>query len=456
MNILLINPYGLNSFINPPLGLLYIAASLEKASHKVFIKDFDLESYKSEALKLFIEAHKIDVAGISIVTPKVYNAYDIATYIKEQYPHITLVAGGPHATLLPEEVLTHCPSFDYIIQGEGELRFCIFLEALENQTGFDRIDGLAFKQDNHIKNAPPHSFIKDLDALPPPAWHLIKPMLYSKHMKTLYKPAISMITSRGCPYKCIYCSKPVTGSKLRAESPEKVIEEIKHLVKTYGIKEIVFYDDVFTLDKKRLFRLCDLLIEGNLQIKWHCETRVNLVDWEILLKMKEAGCYMIAYGIESGSEKTLETLQKGVSLAQIKNSIALTHKAGIKTLGYFMLGIPGESIEDIEKTLSFSKTLDVDYAQFSVATAYPCTPLYKMTQKAIINPHDWSKSVYALGGKPTISLSDVPVETLYKYVKKAYYTFYMRPSYLIKRLKELTNYHYFIYYIRGLKKLIKA
>jgi len=218
---------------------------------------------------------------------------------------------------------------------------------------------------------------------------------------------------------------------------------------------VIFYDYSFTINKKRALKICDLMIEHGLDIKWQCETRVNLVDSELLLRMKEAGCYMIAYGIESGSDRVLGILKKGITVKKIEEAVSITKKAGIKIVGYFMLGIPGETKEEIEQTIKFAKSLSPDYAQFAVATAFPGTELYQMAKDADKLNDDWSHSIYALGGKPTVSLSDVPIDTLDHYVKKAYRSFYFRPSYIFNKLRRIRSLKDIIYNLRGLKTLVK-
>jgi radical SAM superfamily enzyme YgiQ (UPF0313 family) len=299
------------------------------------------------------------------------------------------------------------------------------------------------------------NFIENLDSLPIPSRELIDMKKYSAHLKTQNTPATTIMTSRGCPFQCIYCSKPITGSKLRSVSPENVIKEIEHLINNYGIKEIIFYDDSFTLDRERAIKICDLIIQKNIRIKWQCETRVNLVDEGLLKKMKQAGCATIAYGIESGSNRVLNILKKGITTEQIKTAVGMTKKAGIQTIGYFMLGIPGETEKEITQTINFAKSLSLDFAQFAIATAYPGTELYQMAKEQNKLTNDWSKSIYALGGKPTVSLSEIDIDKLYKYAKKAYHEFYFRPKYILNRIKKIKSPKNLIYNLRGLKTLIK-
>ena len=455
MNILLVNPPGTVSFISPPLGLLSIAGSLNAHNNKVFIKDYNIEKLDYQELFDFIRKEEINVLGISIVTPKVYTSMSLANAIRIEFPELTIIAGGPHATLMPEQLLTECPAINFVIQGEGEYRALELINSLENKKPIDEIEGLAFIKENKIIVNPAQKLIEDLNLLPAPARNLVDLLKYSSFMKTSLYPGTTMMTSRGCPYHCIYCSKPITGTKLRAISPENVVNEIEFLIKEYKIKEIIFYDDSFTLNKDRAMKICDLIIQKNLKIKWQCETRVNLVNIELLKKMKQAGCYLIAYGIESGSERVLKILKKGTTTDQIRSAINITKQAGIKIIGYFMLGITGETEDEIKQTVNFSKELDIDFAQYSVATAYPCTELYEIAKSQNRITNDWSKSFYALGSGALISLSDIPAEKLSIYIRKAYKSFYFRPSYILNRIKGIRTYDDILYYVRGFKTLLK-
>ena len=455
MNILLINSPGKISFISPPLGLLYIAAALREDGHKIYITDYNLEKLDYSKIINFILEKNIKTVGISIVTPKVYNAIELANAIREKLPKISIIAGGPHPTLMSEQLLKDCNAFDYIIQREGEWRVRELINRLEKNIPIDDIEGLTFRKNGKIINNHAQTFIQNLDSLPMPARDLIDILKYSDYMKTGVYPVTTMMTSRGCPFQCIYCSKPVTGFGFRAISPENVIKEIESLIDKYGVKEIIFYDDSFTIHRPRLMEICDLIIQKEIKVRWQCETRVNIVDEELLKKMKQAGCYLIAYGIESGSNRVLQLLRKGITTDQVKKAVDFTKKAGIQVLGYFMLGIPGETEEEIRQTIKFSKNLNIDFAQFSIATAYPGTVLYQIAEEQNKITGDWSKSMYALGGKPMISLSDVPIDKLYYYTKKAYRSFYFRPSYVWKKMAAIRSIGDLLYNFKGLKTLLK-
>jgi radical SAM superfamily enzyme YgiQ (UPF0313 family) len=272
-------------------------------------------------------------------------------------------------------------------------------------------------------------------------------------------PFGAMVTSRGCPYRCAYCSKPVFGSKFRAQSPDRVIEEMEYLIEKFGVKEIAFYDDSFTLDKKRIHAIADKIIAKKLKIAWTCETRVNLVDKELLKHMKQAGCYTVAYGIESASPEIIKTLQKDITLEQVEKAIRAHKEVGLQVVGYFMLGSPGETPETIQQTIDFAKKLKVDFAQFSVTTPFPGTELYEIYKRNNPGEIDWARFVYAGTDNPTSPVfesDNLTREDIEKWTSRAYRQFYLRPSYLWQRLQRCTNWGEIRMNFKGLVMLLKS
>lgn len=454
MKILLINPPGKTSFIAPPLGLMSLAASLRNSGYFPKILDYLIENFNEDSILKNVQ--KADLIGITAVSPHINNALNLASLIKKEFPDKIIVLGGAHASLLPQETIKNNPFIDFLIRGEGEIRIIQLIEYIQNQRKLEELDGIVFKKDGKIINLQPKQFIQNLDDLPMPAYDLIPFKKYSLYLQSQFQPAITMLTNRGCPFNCIYCSKPVFGSSLRTRNPESILKEIIFLKENYNIKEIIFYDDSFTLEKEKIIKLCQLIIKNNIKINWKCETRVNLVDQGLLNLMKKAGCYMICYGIESGNQKILNILKKGITLEQIRKAVAITKKAKIKILGYFMIGIPEETEKNIQETIRFAKELNPDYAQFSIATAYPGTELYQIAEKQGKITKDFSGSFYALTKqKKIISLCDVDAEILKKYLKKAYYSFYFRPPYIIQRIYKIKSFNDLIYNLKGLKSLLK-
>jgi len=455
MKILLINPPGKTSFVTPPLSLMYLAASLRNVGHQPQILDFLLEKPDQDSFFRIIN-QGVEMIAISAVTPLIDNAISLANFIKQKLPEKIIVFGGPHPTLLARETLENCPSIDFIVKGEGEERFNALLDYLEGEKKEEELDGIAFRRDGEIIDLPQKKYIENLDDLPLPARDLVPIERYSEILESEEKPATTLITSRGCPFHCIYCSKPIFGKIFRARSPENILKEIEFLKEKYKIREIIFYDDIFTFNRERIIRLCQLMVEKKLNIIWKCETRVNFVDDELLQMMKKAGCYLIGYGIESGSQRVLNILKKGITIEGIEKAIEMTKKAGIGVLGYFMMGIPGETEREIKETINFAKSLDVDFALFSIATPYPGTELYQIAQSLGKIPKSWENSFYTLGSSESIiSLCDLDSEILRKYQKIAYRSFYFRPIYIRKKLLKLKSPKTLKRYLRGVKILLK-
>jgi len=271
-------------------------------------------------------------------------------------------------------------------------------------------------------------------------------------------PSIPIITSRGCPYRCIYCSKSVFGGKYRANSPTYVVDEIEHLMEKFNVREIAFYDDVFTLDKKRVFAICEELGRRRIEIPWTCETRVNLVNKDLVEKMKKAGCYMIAYGVESGTQEILNNLKKDITLEQATRAFELTHKIGIQTIAYFMIGSPGETPKKIEETIKFAKKLDSDFVQFSITTPFPGTELFNLAIKEGIVSKDWDDYIYA-GLRsidyPAFETNTLNNEDLKRWDIQAYRSFYLRFHYLFKRIKKIRSFSEMKTHVKGLLMLLE-
>ncbi|MFC2010284.1 B12-binding domain-containing radical SAM protein [Chloroflexota bacterium] len=443
LNIALVNPAQSSAYSQPPLGLALIGAVLEKEGYSVTILDANVLNLPPEVVVPLVS--DADVVGFTAMTPTINTAIATARHLKKVRPDLPVVLGGAHATLLPEETLTAAPDIDAVIRGEGEETVVELMRALENKQSLSGIAGISYRKDGEVISNPARSGLVDLDSLPFFAYHLLPWRKYKPHPPYGWAlPFAVTITSRGCPYKCTYCSKPVFGSKFRAQTAGRVVEEITYLQKSLGIKELAFYDDVFTLDKKRTHAIADEIIRRGLKIHWSCETRVNLVDKELLHHMKQAGCYSIAYGIESGSPDILKALDKDITLEQVEEAVRISREVGLQNIGYFMLGSPGESPKTIKQTIQFAERLKLDYAQFSVTTPFPGTRLYDLYME---NRKDekipWESFIYAgTGGgvTPVFESNLLTREAIQDWVRQAYREFYLHPSYAwqkIRRIKSL-------------------
>jgi len=436
MRVLLIQPpprhAAREDIVVPPLGIAYLASVLENKKHKVHIIDAFAEGLDITALEERIKKFSPDIVGITGMTPVIDNALRVVKASRKYAKYI--VIGGPHISAARNKIFNQCSDIDYAIQGEGEISFPLFLDALESGGDVSRVPGL-IARDFENRPAP---FIDGLDAVPFPARHLLP---NERYRYILSKGRVTtMFTSRGCPYQCVFCDKAVFGSRWRERSASNVLDEIEVANKEYGINALIIYDDLFTLKKERVTQICQGIIEKRIKIEWKCEGRVNIVDEETLKLMKEAGCSMIAYGVESGNQKGLDYLNKGTKIEQIRRAFALTAKAGIKPMAYFVLGIPVETYEDELKTIDFAKQIRPAYAQFSVLSPTPGTKLYDDAIRM-----GWYREVDAQNPmdkdikRPAIINENWDEEKLNRILREAHRRFYLSPSYIWERFKEVKS-----------------
>ncbi|MDP3955273.1 MAG: radical SAM protein, partial [bacterium] len=399
LKVALVNPPQSTNYPQPPMGLALLAAVLERAGYQVTIVEANALKLSPEAIVPLVS--QADVVGLTAMTPTINAALAIARRLRKAYPDLPLILGGTHATLLPEETLANTPELDIIVRGEGEETIIELLSALSAKQPISQIPGVSYREGGQIVSTPLRSGNTDLDSLPFLAYHLLPWHSYKPHPPHgRGLPFAAIITSRGCPYHCSYCSKPIFGTACRGQSPLRVVEEVDYHRRRFKIKEFAFYDDVFTLDKKRTHAIADEMIKRGLKVPWTCETRVNLVDKDLLRHIKQAGCYSIAYGIESGSPEILDTLDKGITLKQVEEAVRFSQEVGLQTIGYFMIGSPGESPETIKQTIQLAKKLKLDFAQFAITTPFPGTKLYQLYSEGRKEERiPWENFVYAEFGK---------------------------------------------------------
>jgi len=452
MKVLLINPPTSNLILTnlpevlaqedpmPPLGLMYVAAYLEKyTNHEIKILDCLIEKINHEQLRERIKQKKPDVVGITTLTFALIDVLITARTIKEINPDIKVVLGGPHVNIYPEETLNF-PEIDYLVLGEGEKPAKDLLDNLNQTENLHNFKGIAFKNNNKIINLGPRELIQDLDELPFPARNLIPNEKYSSVLSE-NNPVTTLFSSRGCPFQCTFCNRAHLGKVFRARSAKNVVDEMEEC-KKMGIGEIFIYDDTFTINRQRVLDICSEIKKRNLKIYWDVRARVDTVDEEVLNQMKDAGCQRIHYGVEAGTEKILEVLNKGITLEQVEKTFKLTRKIGIQTLAYFMIGSPRETRKDIMKTIKFAKKIKPDFVCFSITTPYPQTDMYTLGLKEKILPYDfWQK--FAENPQPdfvpAVWEEELSREELLSLFKKAYHSFYLRPSYIFNKILKLKS-----------------
>ena len=379
MNILLINPRNGNPNTKPPLGLLSIGTICKQAGHNVSILDAALLDL--DANQVVVRTRCADIVGLTAMTPLVDEALSVATAIKGLNADIPIIIGGVHASLFPDEMYK-TGLFNSVVAGEGE---DIILDLLSDA------------QSPGAKLEPIYSPTKFAE-IPIPDYSLIDIEAYQPHYPHAQRtPWVSVQTSRGCPYKCSFCTN-IFGHKYRSMPPARIIQMINGLVNDYGIKDITFYDDEFTLNRSRIMKLCKMISDRRFDLTWTCEARVDLVDSELLASMRKAGCRLIYFGIESGNQHILDKLNKHQALEDVSRAVRLTHNTGMQAAGYFMLGCPDETKDTMKRTVDFSLELKLEHAQFSVCCPLPGSELFKQYGDG----KDWASYQY---------LADVPKVT---------------------------------------------
>ncbi len=384
MKITLLNPrlrtWSPNVYV--PLGLGYIAASLEQAGHEVEIIDLNVRRIGDNKLRKKVAA--ADIIGITGMITEYETLLGLVDSVKKANPGARVVLGGPLVTALPRKLLQESAA-DFAVLGEGEKTIVALVSALENGEDVGGIRGIVFRADDRITVTEPAEPIADMDTIPFPARHLLDMERYIKDHFQSFGIKIrgfgrirstNLLSSRGCPYSCTFCFKDMWGRKWRGRSPQNIIREMESLYDTYRVNGFFFNDDTFVLDRERVMEFCRQLIEKKFRIVWYCNGRVNLMTEEMLRAMYEAGCRCIAYGIESGNQRILDSMKKNETLDQVREVIAWTKKAGIHVTGYFMLGMLGETRDTIRETMAFARELRLDFHGFSLTTPIPGTELY--------------------------------------------------------------------------------
>ena len=436
----------------PPLGISWLASYLRENGYKdVSIIDSMAGHYTNEEIIELLKQKKPDIIGISFGTQIRFSAFDLARLIKQNFPKVTLVVGGPHPTLTPQDTLENINEIDIVVRGEGEISFLNLVRTLESGGDLARVKGISFRnQKGDIIHNPPELPIQDLDKLPLPARDLLPMDKYEKTTVLSKKRATNIMSSRGCPYYCAYCSTSEQwGHKIRHRSPINVVDEIEFLLKTYPFLEgIRFFDDVFTMDKNRVIAICDEITKRKLNFVWECEARANTVDEEVIRAMKRAGCEYIDLGIESGSDRILKNIKKGITVEQAVTAAKIIKKAGIGLKVFIMHGLPGETYEDIKKTIFLSRYLyykvRVDGATQGITVIYPGTELERIAKEAGTLPKDFSWAKYYVRERsypplhagphmPIFETPDLTYEQVFRYVKKAKFAYFIRhPFYFFR------------------------
>ncbi len=434
-HVTLVNPpYPSGSHQHPPftpLGLGYLAAVLEKNQYKIDVIDcqalrFTYEEFRSE---ISTRKRQPEIVGITSTTLTYKSALQIAKIAKEVWPNCLTLLGGSHVSFWDDKALQECPSLDIVVRKEGENTMLELAERVEAGKNYHDVLGITCRKDGEIVKNPDRAYIENLDELPFPAHHLWPIERLRKHGTVIFP----LMTSRGCIYWCDFCTAVrMFGRRYRMRSPKNVVEELEYLQKTFGAHQFTFYDDAFTVDQERAAEICREIKKRKMKIEWDCETRVDMVTKELLRTMKEAGCFAVWFGVESGSQKVLDAMRKGISTVQTIKAFKWAKEVGLMTVANVVLGFPGETKETIWETVKFIDRIKPSDVGYYIATPYPGTPLYEQVVKdGLLKTTDFNKFDTAT---PVFDVGTMTGEELREMRERAFQRFYLRPGYFFSMI----------------------
>ncbi len=418
----------------PPLGLLYLAAVLRQRGHEVQVCDGSMQDYTTMMDR--IRTFKPDFVGFSTMAFIWRQTKQMVANIKREFPDVKIALGGNHATIYKKRCLNECPEADFVMFGECEQTLAEVADALTKEKSFAGIRGLIYRKGKKLVQNADRPLIQDLDSLPFPARDLLNIIDYTPAMEQYKrKPVTNVMTSRGCPFQCTFCTSRNTGMRLR--SPQNVVLELKELVETYGVREVAFWDDTFTLNQARIRELCRLITEAKLDIIWSAHSRANTLTLETAQAMADAGCWKIFFGIESLVQKNLDTIKKGITVQQAFDAIKITKQVGIQSECSFMFGIPGETYEEALTTINLIKKLSPDYAKFFQHTFFEGQEREELEKVGTLVTDDLEN---VTGNTVTFVPHSMTREQLESLVPLAYRKFYLRPKYVFNYLKRMRSF----------------
>lgn len=421
-------------FLPPPLGLGYIAGYIQKyGNHEVKIQDSLREGTSEDGFLRVLESFSPEVVGISgQATPAIYDVYAVARVIKEYDPGTLVIVGGAHVTFEDTRVLNDCPEIDIVVRGEGEATMNELVTARENEHSVADVRGITYRKGPETVRNPDMPYIQPLDSLPLPAYDLL-------NLRKYFSGGVSwtsMITSRGCPYQCVFCSSSrIVGKRWRGRSPDNVMKEVQLLEEKFGVREIEFLDDLFTFDKSRVKEMCKLFRNVGVSSGWTCSTRADIMAryTEMAGWLKAAGCHTVYLGAESGSQRVLNMMNKGIRISDIVKSVRTLKENGLDVILSFIIGLPSETREEIKTTIDFACRLDPTLAQFTVCTPFPGTPLYdEAIKNGWLSSGDWTR--YSVLD-PVMHLPNLQKKEIKSYLHVAYLRFYTRLGFLWRQVK---------------------
>lgn len=438
----------------PPISLAYVAAALDRAGIAVSIYDDYTCGGKLKPLLEHIKSSDPDIIGLSCVTPTAARTYEIAADLRRAFPNIRIVMGNLHPSIFSKDIIA-AGLADAIVIGEGEETFVDLVRAYESGGGLENVKGIAYRDGSDICATEPRPFIEDLDSLPFPAWRFFPIERYRLfNFARVREPGTLVLGSRGCPYGCNFCSLKIMGKKRRRRSAGNIADEFEFMHQEFGYVQMSFIDPIFPFSEDEALSFSGELMRRGLQKKvtWITETRVDLMNEKMISAMKESGLSRIMYGFETGSSEGLDSIKKTFTMEQARRTVAITKKAGVQIIGFFMIGVPGDSVASIGETISYSKSLDIDFAKYTVFSPFPGTKIYEDMKKSGEVPENpkWEQFTnYPTPAKPPVFLpSGVSNEDIIRLQKKAFVSFYLRPRMILNHLFRIRT--------LGLKEIING
>lgn len=406
MDVLLINPpartFELGKDLMPPLGLAMVGRAMQLQGFSVTLLDCMAKRMTFQTLEGYLRTVNPAIIGITGVTFNRFDSFDTARLVKTVHPDVPVIYGGIHATFTAQDTLANIPEIDIVVRGEGEMTGLRVAQALTGRTALADIEGISYRQDGEIRHNEPRPPIDDLDSLDYNVWDLLPPLdVYNQQLPFLNVPAALIMTTRGCPMFCSFCSTSVMwGKRHRRRSIDSVMQEIEYLKDRHGIQGIWFFDDTLNLNRNHITQLCQEFIRRKLDLRWYCEIRCDTTDRPMLELMKEAGCYYVSFGIESLSPRILKTINKGITVDQILRVVRDTKELGFRTKAFYLIGLPDETVAEAQLTLQFIREhrgeIDIHRLQCGV-TILPGTAVERYAQEHgyIAKDFSWAAPYYS-------------------------------------------------------------
>ncbi len=430
VKVLLLNPFVLKmhgelSFaenFRPPLGLAYVGSALEAAGYEVEIHDALLLGTRFPRLRKLLRRSRPDAVGISVYTPTRFEAFLTAQLVRETLgASVPIIAGGPHVSAAPEDTLENVPAIDHVVAGEGERPLVELLEVLSGGGDPTSVAGVFSRRDGEVVCGSPRSVPIEIDEIPRPGRHLLPMKRYGTRMPSTMHSCTTVLTSRGCPARCLFCGRDWLSSEPRLHSPEYVVDEIEEVLGRWKTRAIIFQDDTFTMNKKRTREICELIRARGLRFKWLATTRVDCLSLELLREMKATGCEVITFGAESMNPKTLKWLRKGFTVEQVRRAVGWANELELIVRCSYLMGVGDERAEDLHRSVRLARELRVNKLKANVGLSiYPGTPVLPLAVEAGVLPADFSFAAgwrdpanrYGYGETPRWYTPHVPLERL--------------------------------------------